>query len=175
MSDLAHIAGYASVFNVPDLNGDIVAPGAFKKALARRADIRMLYQHAVEAPIGRWTRMKEDARGLYVEGELILASAAARDIHALIAHGAIDGLSIGFQTIRSRKEGAGRVILEADLWEVSIVTFPMAEEARIARLGPPVPAGKTPPFAAPAGVSPPFADARLFEETLRGAADILNA
>jgi hypothetical protein len=156
---VAQISGYASIFDVADMNGDIVAPGAFRAALAKRADVKMLYQHAVEAPIGRWTRLAEDRKGLFVEGELLLSSSRGREAYALLAGGAIDGLSIGFKTVRARKDGALRVILEADLWEVSIVTFPMAAHARITRLSPP-------------HENSPIADARGFAGALRSAAAI---
>ncbi|GAB4525454.1 MAG: HK97 family phage prohead protease [Amphiplicatus sp.] len=133
---VARIEGYASIFGAPDMNGDVVAPGAFR---ARRpaAEIRFLYQHAAEVPIGRWLSLAEHARGLYATGELILGSDAAREAYALIAGGGLDGLSIGFRTVRARREKGRRVILEADLWEVSLVTFPMAPGARVTRLGPP--------------------------------------
>ncbi|MBB5518085.1 HK97 family phage prohead protease [Amphiplicatus metriothermophilus] len=133
---VARIEGYASIFGAPDMNGDVVAPGAFR---ARRSapEIRFLYQHAAEIPIGRWLSFTEDARGLYAVGELILGSETAREAYALVAGGGLDGLSIGFQTVRARREKGGRVILEADLWEVSLVTFPMAPGARVTRLGPP--------------------------------------
>lgn len=169
MTDLvARIEGYASIFNAPDLNGDVVAPGAFARALrekgARR--IRMLYQHAAETPIGRWTKLFEDSRGLYAEGELILSSAQAREVYALLKGRALDGLSIGFQTVRAARHErkAHRFILEADLWEVSIVTFPMAPGARIAFVG----------DAAPRLAEPKIAGGRILADGLRAAADILS-
>lgn len=133
---IAEIEGYASIFDVPDLNGDIVAPGAFATSLKKNTKPALLYQHAAEAPIGRWLSFREDARGLYVKGELILSSPRAREVHALLEAGAIDGLSIGYQTVRSMRVAAGRRILQADLWEVSVVTFPMAPGARVTRVGP---------------------------------------
>jgi len=139
---IADIEGYAAVFEQPDLNGDVIARGAFKKTLAKRtAPVRMLYAHAAETPIGRWTSFTEDARGLYARGELLLSSRAAREVHALLQGGAIDGLSIGYQTVRARKAPRGRArrIVEADLWEVSVVTFPMAPGARIVHVGAPRP------------------------------------
>ncbi len=158
MTDLvAHIAGYASIFNAPDMNDDIVAAGAFRAALKKRRGVKMLYQHAVEAPIGRWTLIAEDAKGLFVEGELLLSSERAREVYALLSGGAIDGLSIGFQTVRATKDGAHRVILEADLWEVSVVTFPMAAGARVTRLSAPEEASS-------------LAGALDFAHVLRGAA-----
>jgi Escherichia/Staphylococcus phage prohead protease len=136
---IADIEGYASVFHTRDLNGDIVAPGAFKASLARRAaPVRMLYQHAADTPIGRWISFVEDRRGLFVRGEIILSSPKAREVHALLRGGALDGLSIGYQAAKARKGALGaRRITEADLWEVSIVTFPMASEARITHVGVP--------------------------------------
>ncbi len=136
---IADIEGYASVFHTCDLNGDIVAPGAFKASLTRRAaPVRMLYQHAADTPIGRWTSFVEDRRGLFVRGEIILSSPKAREVHALLRGGALDGLSIGYQAAKARKSQlGGRRITEADLWEVSIVTFPMAQAARITHVGAP--------------------------------------
>ena len=166
----ALIEGYASIFDVADDNGDIVAPGAFSRNRSRRlsqpCDIKMLYQHKVETPIGRWISAYEDARGLFISGEIFLSSQTARDVYALLEGGAIDGLSIGFQTVKARKEGAQRRILEAALWEVSIVTFPMARGARITKIGPPKPARSH--------YRPLGADAAL-ADTIRQAGDILTA
>lgn len=132
---IAAIEGYASVFNAPDLNGDIVAPGAFASSLQNKKPA-MLFAHAAEAPIGRWISLREDAHGLFVKGELILSSPRAREVHALLEGGALDGLSIGYRTARAIRDKSGRRILEADLWEVSVVTFPMAAGARVTRVGP---------------------------------------
>ncbi len=132
--NIATIKGYAARYHEPDLNGDIILPGAFAKTLKNRtAPVRMLYQHASETPIGRWTDFRETSRGLLATGEILLASQKAQEVFALIAGGAIDGLSIGYRTIRARngKAGKARRIVEADLWEVSVVTFPMAQNARI--------------------------------------------
>lgn len=136
---IAEIEGYAAVFHNRDLNGDMIFPGAFAKSLKRRdAPVRMLYQHASETPIGRWTSLVEDARGLFVTGEILLSSPTAREVYALLKGGALDGLSIGYQTVKARKDIAGgRRIIEADLWEVSIVTFPMAPSARLTHIGAP--------------------------------------
>ena len=183
---IAEIAGYAAVFNKRDLNGDIVAPGAFAKTLSAGSPVRMLYQHAAETPIGRWTSFKEDARGLYAVGEILLASPRAREIHALLAGGAVDGLSIGYRTVKSEKaRGAARRIIEAELWEVSVVTFPMAPGARVLTVGAPRPEDRrrAPPLARPTGrapliptASPPGGPggARQFADALRGAAGLLS-
>ena len=130
--------GYASLFDVPDLSKDVVRPGAFVESLERRggASIRMLWQHDPAEPIGTWLAIEEDARGLYVRGRLNLSVARAREIHALMRDGAIDGLSIGFRVERAVKERAtGRRLLEKlDLWEISIVTFPMLPTARVTQV-----------------------------------------
>lgn len=135
IADDGSFTGYASLFNVADMSNDIIRPGAFATALARRAarGIRMLYQHRAGEPIGVWTKLIEDQRGLYAEGQLTLGSSKARDILALLKSGAIDGLSIGFKAARSTRasKSAPRILTEVDLWEISIVTFPMLPGARV--------------------------------------------
>lgn len=130
--------GYAAVFDAPDLNGDVVAPGAFAASLARRGPVgvRLLYQHLAAEPLGAWRRLEEDSRGLFCVGALILENARAREVWSLLEAGAVDGLSIGFETIRAASTpGGGRRLMEIDLWEVSLVTFPMAPQARVTRVG----------------------------------------
>ncbi len=132
------IAGYASLFGRADQGGDIVRAGAFGAALARlRAQgdrVRMLWQHDPARPIGVWDEIREDSQGLWVKGRLLPEIAQAREAVALIAAGAIDGLSIGYRTVSAERDGKGRrVLTELDLREVSLVTFPMLREARIGR------------------------------------------
>ncbi|MBB5703714.1 hypothetical protein FHS76_003624 [Ochrobactrum daejeonense] len=128
-------SGYASVFGMPDLGNDVIERGAFARSLGRRraSGVRMLWQHDAAEPIGVWTAIREDARGLYVEGRLAKGVARARDALELMRSGGLDGLSIGFRTVRARKDARTglRHIVEADLWEISIVTFPMLPEARV--------------------------------------------
>ncbi|WP_053239553.1 HK97 family phage prohead protease [Pleomorphomonas koreensis] len=132
-------SGYASLFNVADLSGDVLLPGAFRASLARRgaAGVKMLYQHDPARPIGRWLQIAEDSRGLRVTGLLHTEVAAAREVRSLVDAGILDGLSIGFRTVRARSDAAAgiRRVAEVDLWEVSVVTFPMLPAARIDRLG----------------------------------------
>ncbi len=127
---------YASLFNREDMGGDIVLPGAFRDSLARRgaAGIKLLFQHNPSEPIGVWHSIVEDARGLYVRGRLMLDVVRGREIHTLMRAGAIDGLSIGFRAVRSRRDRATGVrrLEKVDLWEISVVTFPMLPEARVA-------------------------------------------
>jgi HK97 family phage prohead protease len=132
-------AGYASLFGVADGAGDVVAPGAFTKSLARRGidRIRMLYQHFAHEPIGVWEEIREDARGLYVRGRLTIDIERGRDVLALLKDGALNGLSIGFKTQRARRDPAtgARVLIEVELWEVSIVTFPLLEGSHVTAIG----------------------------------------
>jgi len=133
-------AGYASVFGAVDDGGDVVIAGAFAKSLAARgrANIRMLFQHDPKDPVGIWEAIAEDGFGLWVEGRLVGGVPRADALRRLIESRAIDGLSIGFRTVRAQREAATghRRLLEIDLWEVSIVTFPMLKAARIAASGP---------------------------------------
>lgn len=133
--DDGFISGYASLFDIADLSNDVIERGAFKNSIAshKASRIKLLFQHDPNQPIGHWVKIVEDKKGLYVEGKLTLGNAKAKDIHALILSGAIEGLSIGFKTKRSRKDPktGARHIIEAELWEISIVTFPMLPAARI--------------------------------------------
>ena len=127
-------SGYASLFGEVDLGNDMMERGAFARSLRSRGagGVRMLFQHDPAQPIGRWAELREDDRGLFVRGQLSVSSARAREVLGLMREGAMDGLSVGFRTVRARKgEGGVRRILEADLWEISVVTFPMLPGARI--------------------------------------------
>lgn len=127
--------GYASLFGIADLGKDVVDRGAFRDSLVRRgaAGVKMLWQHDPTEPIGRWLELREDSRGLYVRGRLSLAVERAREIHALMRDGAVDGLSIGFRSQRARTEPRSglRRLQQVDLWEISLVTFPMLPQARV--------------------------------------------
>jgi HK97 family phage prohead protease len=129
------VEGYASLFWKADLNDDIAAAGAFADSLIRTGPtgVRMLYQHDTRQPIGVWDQVFEDQTGLFVSGRILELSPEARLCSALIKAGALDGLSIGFRTISSRADESGRlrVLTQIDLWEVSLVTFPMLPQARL--------------------------------------------
>jgi HK97 family phage prohead protease len=134
------IEGYASLFGNADRGGDVVAPGAFEASLRRLASegrrVRMLWQHDPAQPIGVWDEAREDARGLWVKGRLLDGVARAREAAALIEAGALDGLSIGYRTLRAQKTDKGhRLLTELELWEVSLVTFPMLPSARVGAKG----------------------------------------
>ncbi len=128
--------GYASIFNREDMARDVIVHGAFRTSLAERgvSGIRMLFQHDPGQPIGIWERIEEDRHGLKVRGRLTLEVEKAREVLSLMRAGAIDGLSIGFRASRFRRDAKTGVrrIEHIDLWEISIVTFPMQPGARIA-------------------------------------------
>jgi HK97 family phage prohead protease len=126
------VHGYASLWGVADLNGDVVARGAFAASLAKTdaGGVRMLHQHEGRVAVGVWDLMVEDERGLFVRGRIMDWSAESRFALALSRAGALDGLSIGFRSRRARREGRLRVLVEVELWEVSLVTFPMLPGAR---------------------------------------------
>jgi len=134
-NDAGVFSGYASLFGVVDSGGDMVMAGAFARSLIKRGalGVKMLWQHQAAEPIGLWTTIVEDARGLKVEGRLDLSVARAREALSLMRKGAIDGLSIGFRTLRATTEKSSGVrrLHEIDLWEISVVTFPMLPQARI--------------------------------------------
>jgi hypothetical protein len=131
------VEGYASYFDAADQGNDVVAKGAYARSLQRlkregRA-VKMLWQHDPALPIGVWDEVREDARGLFVKGRILDSVEKGREAAALIAAGAIDGLSIGYRTVRAAKNDKGqRLLSELELWEVSLVTFPMLPSARVA-------------------------------------------
>lgn len=141
MSDL-FISGYASRFDAPDLSGDIVRRGAFSAALLSRTDpFPMLFGHQTDTPIGVWDRVVEDDVGLFVAGRILDAADPSR---RLVESRAVSGLSIGYRTRRSSDRSAGgRILTEIDLWEVSVVAFPMLRSARITNIS------DTPEFTVP--------------------------
>lgn len=126
------VEGYASLWGVADLNRDVVARGAFAETLVRTGaeGVRMLHQHEGRAVVGVWDRIVEDDRGLFLRGRIMDWSAEARFAAALANAGAMDGLSIGFRAVRARRDGALRVLTAVELWEISLVTFPMLPGAR---------------------------------------------
>ena len=118
------IEGYASLFGVEDLSGDVVRAGAFSQ-LERAPALPMLLQHRPNAEIGHWVRLIEDARGLFVRGLINEKSATC-----LVRNG-LDGLSIGFRPrVWTLRPGGGRVLSKIELVEVSLVANPMLPSAR---------------------------------------------
>lgn len=136
VKDGVEIEGYASLFDTRDQGGDVVMPGAYAASLkalkAQGRRIKMLWQHDPAQPIGVWDEVREDERGLFVRGRILDSVARGAEAAALIAAGAIDGLSIGYRMQKAMKaEQGGRKLAQLDLWEVSLVTFPMLPSARV--------------------------------------------
>jgi len=129
------VEGYASLFGEVDQARDMVMPGAFTQTLRNRGlrRIPMLFQHDPSEPVGIWLELREDMRGLWARGRLIPEVARGRELLALVREGAIDGLSIGYRTVRGRIDPKTRIrrLYQVDLWEVSIVTFPLLTGARV--------------------------------------------
>jgi HK97 family phage prohead protease len=123
-----------------DQGGDVVDCGAYQKSLglskSKGRTIKMLWQHDPTQPIGVWDEVREDAKGLWVKGRLLPDVAKAREAAALLEAGAIDGLSIGYRTVKATKDDSGkRHLSQLELWEVSLVTFPMLPDARVGAKG----------------------------------------
>ena len=129
------VEGYASLFGEIDAARDMVLRGAFAETLRLRGVQRvpMLFQHDPSEPVGIWLELREDHRGLYARGRLIPEVARARELLSLLRAGAVDGLSIGFRTVKGNIDPRTRVrrLVAVDLWEISIVTFPLLAGARV--------------------------------------------
>jgi HK97 family phage prohead protease len=113
------------LFDRVDRGGDVVRVGAFARALARKAAVPLLWQHQAGRPIGRVEYLQEDRRGLRVIGRV-----ADRQAAALLEAGAVSGLSFGYR-VREAKGAGPRELIELELLEVSLVTFPMQPRARV--------------------------------------------
>lgn len=133
VSDDGLFSGYGSVFGVVDSYQEVVAPGAFKESLEGRIP-SLLWQHRSGEPIGVYSKVAEDNIGLHVEGKLALKTARGAEAYELLKMGAISGLSIGYVTREDTydKVTGVRTLKKLDLWEVSLVTFPANDSARVA-------------------------------------------
>ncbi len=134
IKDDGSFEGYASTFGNVDQGYDVVMPGAFARSLKDRPAfrIKMLWQHNPSEPIGAWTEAKEDDKGLFVKGALLKDVQKGAEAYTLMKAGAIDSMSIGYRTLESEYTNAGvRQLKELGLMEISLVTFPMNEQATV--------------------------------------------
>ncbi len=134
VKDDGTFAGYASTFGNVDSGYDVVMPGAFTKSLRDRpcGKVKMLWQHDTTQPIGVWMECKEDDKGLYVEGRVLKDVQRGAEAYSLMKAGVIDSMSIGFRTLESDYTSAGvRQLKEVGLMEISLVTFPMNDQATV--------------------------------------------
>ena len=135
--ETGEVVGYASVFDLRDSQKSAVLPGAFRKSLAAWRDKGrsppMLWQHDPEQPIGLWTALAEDRRGLKVTGTINLEVEQGRETWSLVKQRAVTGLSIGFTVVAEDFDKANdlRLLREVDLWEISLVTFPANPETHL--------------------------------------------
>ncbi len=144
-------SGYGSVFNNVDKGGDVVAPGAFAKSLAAwkksGRTVPVLWQHDPGEPIGHWPELKEDDHGLFGDAELWLEDAPyARLAQKGMKTKTITGLSIGYRVKKFSKDEVSGIytLKELDLVEISVVTNPMNDEARVSSVKSMIEAGKLP-------------------------------
>ena len=124
-----------------DAGGDIVSPGAFTNTLKRGGrngnGIPFLFNHDRDSILGTWDDFAEEKRGLIGTGQFELETQLGKEKHILTRKGAIKGLSIGFNTItfeiidKGRGKPRTRILKEIELWEVSLVTFPMQTRATV--------------------------------------------
>lgn len=137
LKDDGSFSGYASVFGVMDDGQDFVSKGAFLQTLsdlgAKGRKVPMLWAHRTDKPIGVYTDIREDEKGLWCEGKFTPGVALAEETRALMKDGAVSGLSIGFRTkVAEYNTDTGvRNIKQVDLYEISVVTFPMLDVARV--------------------------------------------
>lgn len=132
--------GYASVFGNKDFQGDIIREGAFRRSIelweGGIKNIYILWQHDVKNPIGKLLDIKEDQHGLWVKIKLCDDTQLGTEAYNLLKSKVIKELSIGFNCIRAKNitTGKQRAVLEADLREISLVTFAANSEAKVCRV-----------------------------------------
>jgi HK97 family phage prohead protease len=131
--EYGYFEGYASVFNYIDSDSDIVLKGAFQKSIQERPNVKMLWQHDMRQPIGKYTELSENDNGLFVKGEINLQTEKGREAYALAKQGALDSMSIGFMTKDYEMDSQRKVrkIKQVDLYEISLVTFPANDKATL--------------------------------------------
>ena len=125
-------AGYAAIFDRIDKGGDIIRAGAFGD-LAQGKSLPLLWQHDPMQQIGRVDFAREDRRGLRVIGTVSIATQAGREAAALLSGASVKGLSFGYRVKRAAGEKP-RELLDLDVAEISLVTLPMQQLARVHRV-----------------------------------------
>ena len=131
VDDRGSFVGFAAVYSNVDLGGDVIEPGAFAKTLAEKnGEVPILWQHDAREPIGLG-KLTDSPQGLLISGELALESPVAQKAYGLLKRGILKGLSIGYDTVKQHLAGGVRKLTELKLYEVSLVTFPMNEQALV--------------------------------------------
>ena len=136
--DSGTFSGYAAVFGeLVASHNEMVKSGAFTRSLAetRGQPPAMFWNHNPDEPIGVWTDLTEDARGLKVAGRIVTDTSRGRDVQALLKAGAVTGLSIGFKARREERGAKGvRILTDVDLVEISLTSLPAARNARVTQV-----------------------------------------
>lgn len=134
-ADSGVFEGYASIFGVVDHDSEMVMTGAFAASLSdwksRGSSPALLWQHDPTNPVGVWTDLAEDNIGLKATGKLVTSSRQGADAYELLKAGAVTGMSIGYRTRADAIVGNVRQLKEIQLFEISLVTFPCCEPARV--------------------------------------------
>jgi len=126
---MTRFAGYAALFDIPDADRDVIRRGAFADTLAqRRAPLPLLWQHRPDQQIGTVQIASEDERGLRVIARIENANSRGAK---LLESGNVGGLSFGYRARSARYDDRGRELLAIDLFEVSLVTHPLQNGARV--------------------------------------------
>jgi len=128
LTEAGEFSGLASVYDVRDLQGDIVAKGAFQKTLSASRQRPLLFEHHDTIGI---VALEDSERGLIARGKLTLGVQKAKEAYLLLKDRAIEGMSIGYETIKSDFEGENRILREVKIWEVSLTTFPANPAATV--------------------------------------------
>jgi HK97 family phage prohead protease len=132
--------GYASVFNNKDLGNDVIKQGAFSESIKGKKprQIKLLYQHKTDEPIGVIDSLVEDTRGLKIKGRLAMGTQKGKEVFELMKMGALDSMSIGYrlspEDYKYSDKLKKRTITNLDLMEISMVTFPMNPKAKITKV-----------------------------------------
>jgi len=124
-------SGYAVTWGTVDSYRTAFAPGAFAASLGNGRPVALLWSHDPAAPVGTITEIREDERGLFVRARLTLTTTRGREAYELLKAKAVNGLSVGFVRRRDEAMAGGRRITEAAVKEVSLVTLPSNEDARV--------------------------------------------
>lgn len=130
--------GHAAIFDKENSHGEIVQRGSFKDTLKSRGTkgVKMLFSHDRAMPIGKWTELREDSKGLFVRGQLLMQLDKAKEAFLLMREGILDGLSIGFRVLEDTFDREKEVLLlnKIDLREISLVLMPSAEDALVSKV-----------------------------------------
>ena len=118
------IFGYASIFNVKDYDGDVVLPGAFSTSLKANCNVKLLWQHKPDHPVGKIVKIYEDTKGLYVKGLILNNLSHTATARKMLLNGVVDSFSIGYTVEDHFFDRDTRYLKRLNLFEVSIVTFP---------------------------------------------------